>query len=165
VQQSGLDLRVLERQKGGQATGESFGGITSPMAHIAGDGLVVLGPRPGRRIFAFHVDPQAMCFAREDVVLGFGGGLTFENGRMTTGEGEQVAVVQLRGEGTVLLEVLGDVLTLGVQAERSLSVRREVVLGWLGRLVPRALAPNEAPCGQRGLVSFAGDGRVLVSTS
>jgi uncharacterized protein (AIM24 family) len=73
--------------------------------------------------------------------------------------------VQLRGDGAVLLETIGEILTLAVRAERSLSVRREVVLGWFGRLVPRAIAPADAPCGQRGLVSFAGEGRVLVASA
>ena len=71
--------------------------------------------------------------------------LAFENGRLATGEGEFVPVVQLRGDGAVLLEAMGEILTLDVQADRSLSVRREVVLGWFGRLVPRALAPERRP--------------------
>ena len=67
--------------------------------------------------------------------------------------------------GFELLEAIGDILTLEVRANRGLSVRREVILGWFGRLVPRALAPSESPCGQRGLVSFAGEGRVLVASA
>jgi len=55
------------------------------------------------------------------------------------------------------------VVALAVHTERSLSVRREVILGWFGRLVPRAIASADAPCGQRGLVSFAGEGRVLLA--
>jgi uncharacterized protein (AIM24 family) len=106
-----------------------------------------------------------MCFVREEVLLGFDGELSFENGRLATGEGEFVAIVQLRGKGAVLLEAIGEILTLEVQGNRGLSVRREVILGWFGRLVPRALAPSEAPCGQRGLVSFAGEGRVLVASA
>ena len=119
---------------------------------------------PAAKLPAFAVETE-MCFAREDVLLGFGGGLAFENGRLTTGEGEFVPVVQLRGDGSVLLEAIGDILTLAVRPDRSLSVRREVILGWFGRLVPRALAPSDAPCGQRGLVSFAGEGRVLVASA
>jgi uncharacterized protein (AIM24 family) len=133
------------------------------MVRIEGAGQLVLGPRPGRVLVAFAVESE-MCFAREDVVLGFGSGLAFENGRLTTGDGEFINVVQLRGDGTILLEAMGDVLTFAVRPERSLTVRREVILGWYGRLVPRALAPGDAPCGQRGLVSFAGDGRVLISS-
>ena len=36
------------------------------------------------------------------------------------------------------------------------------VVGWIGRMVPRALLPGEAAGGVRGLVAFAGEGTVLV---
>jgi uncharacterized protein (AIM24 family) len=74
-------------------------------------------------------------------------------------------VVQLRGTGTALLELGGALATVPCAPERSVLVRREWVVGWLGRLVPRALAPGEAPSGQRGLIAFAGEGTVLVSSS
>ncbi|MBX3210053.1 MAG: AIM24 family protein, partial [Labilithrix sp.] len=164
AQQSGLEMRLVERRVKGKSSGESFGGATSPMVLASGDGQLVLAARPGRKLAAFAVGGE-MCFAREDVLLGFGGGLSFENGRLATGEGESVQVVQLRGDGSVLLEAIGEILTLAVRPDRSLSVRREVILGWFGRLVPRALSPSDAPCGQRGLVSFAGEGKVLVTST
>jgi uncharacterized protein (AIM24 family) len=164
VQQSGLGMKLLERNVKGKPSGESFGGITSPMVLASGEGHLVLGARPGRKLSAFAVDGE-ICFVREDVLLGFSGGLAFENGRLTTGEGESVPVVQLRGDGGVLLETIGEILTMSVRADRSLSARREVILGWFGRLVPRAIAPSDAPCGQRGLVGFAGEGRVLIASS
>lgn len=164
AQQSGLKMQLLERNMKGKTSGEAFGGVASPMVLASGDGQLVLAARPGRKLAAFPVDGE-MCFAREDVLLGFGGGLVFENGRLPTGEGESVPVVQLRGDGSVLFETIGEILTLAVHPDRSLSVRREVILGWFGRLVPRSLAPSDAPCGQRGLVSFAGEGRVLVTSS
>jgi Tfp pilus assembly protein PilF/uncharacterized protein (AIM24 family) len=164
AQQSGLKMELLERHMKGKSTGESFGGVASPMVLATGEGQLVLSARPGRKLASFSTDGE-MCFAREDVLLGFGGGLSFENGRLTTGEGDWVPVVQLRGDGSVLLEAIGEILTLAVRPDRSLSVRREVILGWFGRLVPRALSPSDAPCGQRGLVSFAGEGRVLVAST
>jgi hypothetical protein len=167
-----LTMKLLERQVKGKPNGESFGGVGSPLVHITGDGQLVLAPRAGRKLSSFTLDPGTldsgtldMCFVREEVLLGFDGELSFENGRLATGEGEFVAIVQLRGKGAVLLEAIGEILTLEVQGNRGLSVRREVILGWFGRLVPRALAPSEAPCGQRGLVSFAGEGRVLVASA
>ncbi len=161
-----LSMKLLERQAKGKSTGESFGGTSSPVVHASGEGQLVLAPRHGRRLSSFTLgDEDDMCFVREEVLLGFDGALVFENGRLATGEGEFVAVVQLRGRGAVLLEAIGDILTLEIQGNRGLSVRREVVLGWFGRLVPRALSPSEAPCGQRGLVSFAGEGRVLVASA
>ncbi len=161
---NGLTMKLLERQTKGKPTGESFGGVGSPVVHAAGDGQLVLAPRAGRKLSSFVLDDE-MCFVREEVLLGFDGALTYENGRLATGEGEFVAVVQLRGKGGVVLEAIGEILTLDVKANRGMSVRREVILGWFGRLVPRALAPSEAPCGQRGLVSFAGEGRVLVASA
>jgi DNA-binding SARP family transcriptional activator/uncharacterized protein (AIM24 family) len=175
-----LAMKLLERQVKGKSTGESFGGVGSPLVHATGEGQLVLAPRAGRKLSSFTLDglpgtadePRSareghddMCFVREEVLLGFDGELVFENGRLATGEGEFVAIVQLRGRGAVLLEAIGEILTLEVQGNRGISVRREVVLGWFGRLVPRALAPSEAPCGQRGLVSFAGEGRVLVASA
>jgi uncharacterized protein (AIM24 family)/DNA-binding SARP family transcriptional activator len=164
VSSNGVPMRMLERQARGKSTGESFGGVGSPMVHIAGEAQLVLGARPGRKLSPFGLDDD-MCFVREEVLLGFDGSIGYENGRLATGEGEFVAVVQLRGTGSILLEALGPVLTLEVRGNRGMSVRREVILGWFGRLVPRALATNEAPCGQRGLVSFAGEGRVLVAST
>ncbi len=161
---NGLAMKLLERQVKGKPTGESFGGVGSPVVHATGDGQLVLAPRAGRKLSSFVLEEE-MCFVREEVLLGFDGGLGYENGRLATGEGEFVAVVQLRGKGGVLLEAIGEIITLEVKANRGMSVRREVILGWFGRLVPRALAPSEAPCGQRGLVSFAGEGRVLVASA
>lgn len=160
-----LTMKLLERHVKGKPTGESFGGVGSPLVHASGEGQLLLAPRAGRKLSAFALEADDMCFVREEVLLGFDGELTFENGRLATGEGEQVAIVQLKGKGAVLLEAIGEVLTLEVHGSRGLSVRREVILGWFGRLVPRALPPSEAPCGQRGLVSFAGEGRVLVASA
>jgi uncharacterized protein (AIM24 family) len=167
VSSNALTMKLLERHVKGKPTGESFGGVGSPLVHATGEGQLVIAPRAGRKLSSFTLEPGThdMCFVREEVLLGFDGELVFENGRLATGEGEFVAVVQLRGKGAVLLEAIGEILTLEVQGNRGLSVRREVVLGWFGRLVPRALAPSEAPCGQRGLVSFAGEGRVLVASA
>lgn len=164
VQQSGLRVERLERRVKGKPNGEAFGGVTSPMVLATGEGQLVLAPRPGRKLTDYTVGDGEMFFAREDILLGFSETLSFENGRLATGENEHVPIVQLRGDGRVLIETIGDVLPLAIQAGRSLSVRREVVLGWFGHLVPHAVAAADAPCGQRGLVTFAGNGRILVAS-
>ncbi len=160
---NGLAVKLLERHMKGKATGESFGGVASPMVQAAGEGQLVLGPRAGRKISSFVLEDE-MCFVREDVLLGFHGALAFENGRLATGEGEFLSVVQLRGSGDVLVEAMGEILSLEIEVNRGMSVRREAILGWFGRLVPRSLSPNDAPAGQRGLISFAGRGRVLITS-
>jgi hypothetical protein len=89
--------------------------------------------------------------------------LEYENGRLAVGEGDTTLMVQLRGAGAVLLELLDPVVALDVTSERGAILRREVLVGWVGRLVPRALSLGESPCGQRGLVAFSGDGLLLVA--
>lgn len=157
----GLTMNVVDRVVDGKKTGEAFGSIGSPVVSVSGDGQLVLGARAGRKLSLLRLDEET-CFVREDVLVGWKDALTFENGRLATSESESVAIVQLRGRGAILLESLGEILALDVRSPRGMSVRREVLLGWFGRLVPRALSVGEAPCGQRGLVSFAGEGRILV---
>lgn len=162
VSSSGLGVETLERHSKGKPTGEAFGGVGSPIVRASGEGKLVLGPRPGRRILSFALADE-VCFVREEALLGFDGRLAFENGRLTTAFGDATVIVQLRGTGAVLLEALGETLSFEVHHGRGLNVRREVLLAWFGRLVPRALAGVDAPGGQQGLVTFAGEGRVLVA--
>jgi uncharacterized protein (AIM24 family) len=157
-----LSTTVLQRQARGQALQETFGGIGSPIVGVSGAGQLVLGSRATHRMFGFALNNE-VAFVREEALLGFEMRLAFENGRLALGDGEAASMVQLRGTGTVLVELMDAVATLEVTASRSVHIRREVLVGWVGRLVPRALSVGEAPAGQRGLVSFSGEGAVLVA--
>ncbi len=152
---------VLERHSHGRPTGEPFGSVGSPLVRVSGAGQLVLGPRPSHLLAAFRIDDGAACIG-EDHLLGFDLTLAFENSQLVTGEGDSAPIVTLRGSGAVLLELMGQVVSLDVTETRSVSVRREVILGWIGKIVPRALPSSEAPCGQRGLISFAGEGTILI---
>jgi hypothetical protein len=147
---------VLDRQ--GRAKGEPLGGVGAPILRIAGAGQLVLAPRAGHTLVAFRIDAEP-AFVVEERLLGFDLALTFEHGRL-----EGANVVQLRGQGAVLVELLGRASSIAVTTARPVTARRDAVVAWLGRVVPRALAPAEAPAGQRGLLSFAGDGTVLLTS-
>jgi len=153
---------VLQRQSRGQMASETLGGIGTPIIAVSGDGHVMLGPRPSHRLFSFLLHDE-VAFVREDYLMGFELSLLYETGRLAVGEGDTILMVQLRGVGSVLLELLDPVATLEVTSERGATIRREVLVGWIGRLVPRALSISESPCGQRGLVGFSGDGAVLLA--
>jgi hypothetical protein len=156
-----LTTEVLERQPKARAGGEPFGGLGTPVVKIAGDGRVVLAPRPSFRLVAFRLDEEPV-FVREELLLGFELNLTYENGRLALGEGESTSVVQLRGPGgCAILELMAPLVASPVTAAAPIHLRREAVVGWVGRLVPRALPSTEAPLGQRGILSFAGEGAVL----
>lgn len=159
-----LTWEAVSRRQRGKASSEPLGGPTSPIALFRGDGQIVIGPRPSRELSSFLLEDET-AFVREDVLLGFDGRLEHENGRVADADGELLSMVHLTGSGAVLLEALGPVLTLEVTEGRGLHVRRETVVAWFGRLVPRAVPPQEAPAGQRGLLAFAGEGSVLFATA
>ncbi|MGH7295532.1 MAG: tetratricopeptide repeat protein, partial [Polyangiaceae bacterium] len=161
--------RVLHRRTRDAETSEVLGSIGCPVIRISGGAQLVLGGRPGQTLLPLTMS-EDLAFVREEHLLGFELALAYENGRLALeppGEGQRPAgdgahVVQLRGTGTLVLELPGELASVPCTPGRPLLVRREWIVGWLGRLVPRATSPAESPSGQRGLIGFSGDGVVLV---
>jgi uncharacterized protein (AIM24 family) len=166
IQIGAIAMEVLPRRARGKSTGESFGGVTSAIASFAGTGEMMLVPRASHTAIPFAMAEEIVT-VREDVVLGFElAGLTYESGKLALGDGESAHVVQLRGTGAVLIELLETLQSVDIHEGRPLLVRRESLVGWTGaRISPRALPPAEAPSGQRGLLSLAGDGTVFLIAS
>lgn len=156
-----LSTRILERQSRA-VSHEPFGGLGAPLVRMKSSGTLVLGPRPSHRLVPLKLDGD-IAFVREEYVLGFDMRLTFENGRLGFGEGETLPFAQLKGHGVVILELLDPLVVVDVIGKTGAVLRRESIVGWTGRLLPRALSPSESPSGQRGLVSFSGDGTLLMS--
>ncbi len=164
-----LDATLLERKgrlasrddKGGAT--EPLGGMVAPLHKLTGDGLVVLGARPGRALHPWAAQGDELLFVREDFLLAFDLVLSHETGRLARGDDEPLWLVQLRGLGVLVLDLPEPPRALDVTASRSVTLRFGALVGWSGRLVPRALSPGEAPAAQHGLVTLSGEGTVLVS--
>ncbi len=87
----------------------------SPIASLAGTGDLVLSPRPSHAVVPFALAEEIMT-VREDVLLGFElAGLTYESGKLALGDGESAQVVQLRGTGAVLIELLDHLQSIDIQ--------------------------------------------------
>lgn len=156
-----LDSRILERRRGGASLGETFGGFGSPLVELAGEGQVVVGPKPGHLLSSFILE-GAPCTVREDRVLGFQLSLDYENDRITLGAAE-LRTVRFAGQGALVLETASSLVTLAVEADASVVARREVVVGWLGAIDVTSVLPADAPGAHHGLLRFSGEGSVLVS--
>ncbi len=156
---------ALPRRARGKNTSESFGGVGSPIASLAGTGELVLAPRPSYKAIPFAIAEETIT-VREDVLLGFElAAIAYENGKLALGDGEAAQVVQLRGTGAVLIEILEHLQSVEVHEGRPILVRRESIIGWTGtKISPRALPAAEAPSGQRGLLSLAGEGTVFFTS-
>ena len=161
--------RVLHRRVRDADTHEVLGGIGTPLVRVSGNVQLVLAAKAGHALIPMALRDE-LAFVREEALLGFELRLAYENGRLAlepAGEGVRAAgegahVVQLRGTGALVLELAGELASVPCAPGRTLLVRREWIVGWLGRLVPRASPPAESPMGQRGLIAFSGEGTVLV---
>jgi uncharacterized protein (AIM24 family) len=163
VGSSSASLRAepLPRVLRGKPQEEALGGA-APLLGYSGANRLVLGPSaPDARLHAFLLRDE-VAFLREDLLVGFDSALSYENGRLAVGDGEAALVVQLRGTGPVVLETRKPLGALEILENEAVTVRKELVVGWHGRLIPRAILPSEAPAGQRGLVSFSGEGSLLI---
>ncbi len=156
-----IETTMLERQTRTPSP-EPFGGLGNPLLRMKVQGPVLLGPRSAHRLVPIGIEDDPL-FLREDIVLAFDLALTFENGKLTFGESDAVAVAQFRGVGAVVIELIDPIVSLEVTQARPVVARREALVGWLGRLLPRAMPISEAPGSQRGLLGFAGEGTVLVA--
>jgi uncharacterized protein (AIM24 family) len=161
LQTGALTTEVLPRQSGGKASAESLGGVASPLVRIGGDGELVLGARAEHGIVAFALADEDVVL-REDCLLGFElAPLAYHSAKLAVGDGESTHVVELRGTGVVLLELIEGLRTVEVTEGHPAFVRRDALVAWTGSIAPRPVAPAEAPSGQRGLLSLVGTGTAL----
>lgn len=157
-----LDPELLLQQRRAGAETEAFGGIGTPFVLMKGPGHALIGPRASHRIAAMELENDVL-FVRREALLGFERCLNYENGRLPLGDGDGAALVQLHGDGAVMLELVGEAIATDVRGGAHVTVRKEIVVGWVGRLLPRTLPVGEAPCGQRGLIDFSGEGTLLLA--
>jgi hypothetical protein len=152
---------VLRRSRGRSAD-EPLGGTTAPLHEIGGRVEIILTPPAGQRLLPLVIDADEPLTLRESALAGFESTVRFECGRMAVGEGDALALVQLRGPGAAILAAPPNLSTVEVESGRQVLLRGLSILGWIGALVPRALPASEAPGATRGLVAFVGEGMVLV---
>jgi uncharacterized protein (AIM24 family) len=158
---AGYGTTALKRRSRGRESEEPLGGKEAPIIEISGKGEVLLAPEAGQRLVALQLDDEPV-YLREDALMGLDLSITYENGRIPSVDGEPTVMVQLRGYGAVVAALPERAVVIEAVESRSTSVRAAAVVGWMGRLVPRALLSTEAPGGARGFIAFAGEGMVIV---
>lgn len=157
----GVTTKPLPKRLRGRDTEEPLGSAASPLMSVEGAGQLVLGPPAGTRLVPIKLAGEPLC-VRESSLIALDGSLTYENARLPGGDGDFVSMVQLRGTGTVTIALPVQTVTFELAEDRTVNVRIHSVLGWTGRIVPRAVLASEAPVKTRGLVALTGEGMVLV---
>lgn len=151
---------VFRRMRGRDSI-EPLGGPGSPWVLLSGAGQILVGASPERELSALELS-STYVYVRESCLVGYAGTAQHENGRLPSGGGEPVSMVQITGRGTVLIESRKPPRVLEVTENQKLAVRADDVVGWVGRLLGHPLDSDAAPLKASGFVAFSGSGSVLV---
>ncbi len=151
----------LPRRVRGRVIDEPLGGPASPILALPAKSELCLAPAEHHKLVALTLGEEPL-YLREDALSGFELEVTYENGRLPVGDGDAIAMVQLKGPGTIVASLPEPCHAVEVMEGRNLTVRAAHVVAWSGRLLPRALFASEAPAGARGLCAFTGEGMVLL---
>ena len=151
----------LTRRMRGRELPEPLGGPGSPRVQLTGVGQILVGAAPERELSALELS-DTFVYVRESCLVAFAGSARHENGRLPSGGGEPISMVQITGRGTVLIESRKPPRVLAVTENQKLAVRADDVVGWIGRLLGHPLDLESAPLKTPGFVAFSGSGSVLV---
>jgi tetratricopeptide (TPR) repeat protein len=151
----------LLRRMRGRDLNEPLGGPGSPWVLLSGAGQILVGASPEHELSALELS-STFVYVRESCLVGYAGTAQHENGRLPSGGGEPVSMVQITGHGTVLIESRKPPRVLEVTENQKLAVRADDVVGWVGRLLGHPLDLDAAPLKAPGFVAFSGSGSVLV---
>jgi len=158
---AGFTNTPVLRHMRGRDLSEPLGGPGSPWVRLSGAGQILVGAAPERELSALELS-GTYVYVRETCLVGYAGTAHHENGRLPSGGGEPVSMVQISGRGTVLIESRKPPRVLEVTENQKLSVRVDDVVGWIGRLLGHPLDLEAAPLKAPGFVAFSGSGSVLV---
>ena len=126
---------------------------------MSGDGHLVASPL-GHTFAAVNLDDDVL-YVREDLVFAFEEQLRWENGHVP-GSDAGINVVQFRGRGCVAIRTRKPSLGVKLTSDRVLYVDTDVLAGWVGRVVPRVVAPAAGGETSALFVECSGEGVVLL---
>jgi uncharacterized protein (AIM24 family) len=157
-----FESSAIHRRARGRDLDEPLGGMRAPLVVLEGGGALILSATPRLVIIVLG---REFLYVREDRLVGFDLSLRHESGRLATGAVEHVPMVQLSGEGLVALRASPTLSAIEVSSGHGAQFRGSDVVGWIGRLMPQAVAAGDAPGSTGGLVAFAGEGVVFFDPS
>jgi uncharacterized protein (AIM24 family) len=100
-----------------------------------------------------------LLYVREELVQGFDDRVGYESGRLPLA-GEPVVMLSFHGEGTVVLRLPARPTGLEVRPDDEVRVDPSALVGWTGRLFPRAVERPDPPSVP---LAFRGQGILLVT--
>jgi hypothetical protein len=153
--------RTLRRNSRGTPQHAPLGGESSPLVALIGSGRAVLAPRPGSKLFLAEVNSDPLNVL-ESYLVAFEPQVEYETAPLDPLREDSPIAARLTGRGVVVLYCRFQATSIEVKNDRPMFARAETVLGWLGSVQSRLVPSVEAPAGLSSMISFSGQGFVLL---
>jgi hypothetical protein len=154
-----LAYEPATRRSRGLQTPEPFDAGDRPMFVVTGKGHLVAMPLGG--VFSAVQLDDDILYLREDLVFAFEARLRWENGHVP-GSRAKIRMVQFRGSGSVAFRSRRPLIAVKLSSPGVLYIDAAAIAGWIGRVVPRAVAPASGGAASVLFVECSGEGVVLV---
>jgi hypothetical protein len=154
-----LTYEPATRRVRGARTDEPFATGERQLYQVTGRGVLIASPLGGE-FTAVQLDDD-IFYLREDIVFAFEPQVRWENGHVP-GSRARIPMVQFRGSGAVAFRTKRPLLAVKLAPERILYIDANVLAGWIGRVVPRAVSPQGTSRLSELFVECTGEGVVLV---
>ena len=155
-----LGFEAVTRRVRGEMTDQLFGESDGKkLFSVTGTGFLVAGAGDGT-FTAVSLDDDIL-YVRETLVFAFEEALSWENGSVP-GAKPKIHVVQFRGSGAVALRTAKPLTGVKLASEKVLYVDAALLAGWVGRVVPRLVAPVVGGGASASFVECTGEGVVLI---
>ncbi|MFN0250168.1 MAG: tetratricopeptide repeat protein [Kofleriaceae bacterium] len=157
-----LAYEIAMRRSRGSDTKERFDYGGAPLHSVNGHGYLVAVPGKKRAFSAVKLDDDIL-YLREDLVFAFEATLRWESGNVPGLRGK-FPIVQFRGDGALAIRVQHDrpLVRVKLPASGVVFIDADRLAGWIGRVIPRAVAPPiGGPMGAT-CIECTGEGIVLI---
>jgi hypothetical protein len=157
-----LAYEIAMRRSRGSETKERFDYGGQPLHAVSGHGYIVAVPGKKRAFSAVTLDDDIL-YLREDLVFAFEATLRWESGNVPGLRGK-FPIVQFRGDGALAIRIYQDrpLVRVKLPASGVVFIDADRLAGWIGRVIPRAVAPPVGgPMGST-CIECTGEGIVLV---
>ncbi len=157
-----LAYEVAMRRSRGSDTKERFDYGGQPLHAVNGHGYLVAVPGKKRAFSAVTLDDDIL-YLREDLVFAFESTLRWESGNVPGLRGK-FPIVQFRGDGALAIRVHHDrpLVRVKLPASGVVFIDADRLAGWIGRVIPRAVAPPVGGPMGATCIECTGEGIVLV---
>ena len=158
-----LQFQPEVRRFRGLASEQPFGEGARRLVRASGQGMLFIESAEVRSFLAVELGEEGAYF-REECLFAFEESISFENGKVPSDLGTELDLVNLNGQGRVLLGLTGRLRSVAIAEESPVTVPLPHLVGWQGKVTPRVVPLGEAGSEPAKVaVQLSGEGFALIA--